>query len=118
MSKIKNEITQPGKSEATPQPSAPETIIHAQEPPSPDFLVALAGQEPNRRELEEYSEVIRVLRNEKKFTFREISKWLSRNGLVADHNAVYREYTRGMPPQYAQQEALEDEATEREEQGF
>jgi hypothetical protein len=110
--------TQPVKSEATPQPSAPETIIHAQEPPPPDFLVVLAEQEPNRRELEEYSEVIRVLRDEKKFTFREIAEWLNGNNVEGDHNAVYREYTRGLHPQVAEEEAMTDVAREREEQGL
>jgi hypothetical protein len=115
MAKTKNKKTQLAKPEATPQPSAPVTTVHEGEPGSPFFLLGLAEQEPNRRELAEYGAVIQVLRDEKKFTFREIASWLQGHNVEADHNAVYREYTRGMPDDVAYGEAVADEETEREE---
>jgi len=117
VAKTKIKKTQPAKPEARHQPSAPERIVPAQEAPSPGILLQMAEDEPNRRELMDYRDVIRVLRDEKKFTFREIAEWLGERGVVADHNAVYREYTRCMPPQYAQEEAVADDLREREEAG-
>jgi hypothetical protein len=118
MTKIKNKRTQPAKPEATPQPSAPaRTITHEGEPCPPDILFDLARQEPNRRVLDEYHDVIRVLRDEKKFTFREIAEWLDNHHVEADHNAVYREYTKAMPDDVAHDVALADEHTEEQESG-
>jgi len=118
MPKTKNKRTQPAKSEATPQPSAPVTITREVKPCPPEILLDLAEREPDRRALREYADVIQVLRDEKQFTFREIAGWLRRHDVEADHNAVYREYTRGMPPDVAQGEAMADEHTELEERGF
>jgi hypothetical protein len=115
MANTKNKRTQPVKPEATPQPSAPVTITHEGEPFPPDILLDLAEKEPNRRELVEYGAVIRVLRDEKKFTFREIAEWLKDYNVEADHNAVYREYTRCMPDDVAHGEAMADEEVEKEE---
>lgn len=115
MPKIKNKKTQPDKPEATPQPSAPVTITHEEEPFPPDILLDLAEKEPNRRELIEYANVICVLRDEKKFTFREIAEWLKNYNVETDHNAVYREYTRCMPEDVARDEAMADEELERNE---
>ena len=65
------------------------------------MLLERAEQESTRRALAEYSEVIRTLRDEKNFTFREIAEWLKDYNVEADHNAVYREYTKGMPEEIA-----------------
>ena len=54
----------------------------------------MARQEPDRREIDDNLDTIRHLRDEKGFTFREIAEWLTGNGLVTDHNAVYRAYTK------------------------
>jgi hypothetical protein len=116
--KMKNEKTQPVKPEATPQPSAPAVISHAGEPWPPDMLLDLAYKEPNRRALADYNPVIRILRDEKKFTFREIAEWLRNYHVEADHNAVYREYTKGMPDDVAHDEALVDEHLEKQSQGL
>ena len=118
MPKTKSKKTRAAKSEPKPQPSAPVTIVSAQDPPSPGVLMQMAEDEPNRRELIEYREVIGILRRQKKFTFREIAEWLGERGVVADHNAVYREYTRCMPPRDAQEEAVADDLREREEAGL
>jgi transposase-like protein len=79
------------------------------------MLLEMAEREPDRRPLVEYSDVICVLRDEKKFTFREIAEWLRERGVEADHNAVYRAYTRGMPVDAAYGEARADEELEMEE---
>jgi hypothetical protein len=67
--------------------------------------------------LSDYSAVIQTLRDEKNFTFREIAQWLEGHHVLADHNAVYREYTKGMPIELARDEALSDEEVEQEESG-
>jgi hypothetical protein len=104
--------TKTAKPEATRLPSESKvTIVTA------ESLLSLAVQEPPRRELAEFSEVIRVLRDDKGFTFREIAAWLSHYAFETDHNAVYREYTKGMHPNEAEAEAHEDMATEIEERG-
>jgi hypothetical protein len=63
--------------------------------PDPQKLQAEAKMEPPRRGLEDYHEVIRVLREEKGFSLREIASWLQDRGLQVDHNAVWRTYSRG-----------------------
>ena len=83
----------------------------------PDLLLERAEQESTRRALAEYSEVIRTLRDEKNFTFREIAEWLKDYNVEADHNAVYREYTKGMPEEIAISEVEADEHVEQEESG-
>lgn len=47
---------------------------------------------PKKRILEQYSHVIAILRDKKKFSFREIADWLDERGIECDHNAVYRQY--------------------------
>ncbi|HOX56934.1 MAG TPA: hypothetical protein P5205_12105 [Candidatus Paceibacterota bacterium] len=64
--------------------------------PSPQQLQAEAQKEPRRRGLEDYHETIRVLKEEKGFSLREIAAWLRERGLIADHNAVWRAYSKGM----------------------
>ena len=119
MAKNKIKKTQPVTPEATPRSPAPVTITtsHEGEPWPPDMLLERAEQEPNRRALAEYGAVIQVLRNEKSFTFREIAEWLKNYNVEADHNAVYREYTKGMPDDVAHDEAEADDQVEREETG-
>ena len=113
MPKKKIKEMQTAKPKATPKPSASNVIIVTRE-----SLLGLAAQEENRRELSEFSDVITLLRNEKNFTFREIAGWLSdHTGMQIDHNAVYREYTSGMPQQLAEVEEMSDKYTEWEESG-
>ena len=82
--------------------------------PHPDSLLMEAEQEPNYRDLAEYTSVIGKLR-EKGFTFRDIAEWLTERGVEADHNAVYRVYAKNMSDLEAMQEAQRDEDEEREE---
>ncbi len=62
----------------------------------PQQLKAEALKEPRRRGLEDYHEVIRVLKEEKGFSLREVAAWLRERGLDVDHNTVWRTYSKGM----------------------
>jgi len=63
----------------------------------PQQLRAEAQREPSRRGLTDYSDTIRLLREDKGFSFREIAAWLQQRGLNADHNAVWRAYSKTNP---------------------
>jgi len=82
--------------------------------PPPHYLLELARGEPDRKAIEDYAETIQVLRDEKNFTFREIADWLTENGIETDHNAVYREYTKGMSEREEQDVALREALEERD----
>jgi len=60
----------------------------------PQRLQAEAQKEPPRRGLGDYQETIRLLREEKGFSLREIAAWLRERGVNVDHNAVWRTYSR------------------------
>lgn len=78
----------------------------------PQQLRAEAEQEPRRRSLDDYREAIRVLREEKELSFREIAAWLLQRGLNADHNAVWRTYSKGAPAGYGQSTVERNERLE------
>jgi len=63
----------------------------------PKQLRTEAEKEPSRRGLEDYSETIRLLKEDKGFSFREIATWFQQRGLNTDHNAVWRAYSRAIP---------------------
>jgi hypothetical protein len=65
--------------------------------PDPQQLQAEAEKEPSRRGLDDYSQVIRLLKDDKGFSFREIAAWLQERGMKSDHNAVWRAYSKLMP---------------------
>ncbi|SRR6266498_560500 len=100
------------ESDTTPQ-AGTASVIHLEFPP-PEYLLERARGEPNRKLVEDYNDTIRVLRDEKGFTFREIADWLTENGVEADHNAVYRAYTKGMPESEVAQmdQQVEEESRE------
>jgi hypothetical protein len=83
-----------------PKPSDGAQVVELENPP-PDYLLEEAMKEPDRKLLEEYIQAIKVLRDNKRFTFREISEWLKQYGVIADHNAIYRAYIRHMSNQDA-----------------
>ncbi len=86
--------------------------------PPPEFVAEMARGEPNVRLIADYTEAIEILRDEKRFTFREIAQWLTdKFGIQADHNAVYRAYTKGMPEPDAIEAGLQDEEDERDAAG-
>jgi hypothetical protein len=60
----------------------------------PQQLQAEAQKEPRRRGLDDYRETIRLLKEEKGFSLREIAAWLQERGVNVDHNAVWRAYSK------------------------
>jgi transposase-like protein len=72
----------------------------------PDDLLEEAEQEPNHLDLDEYWQVIAKLR-EKGLTFREVAEWLAERNVHADHNAIYRVYTKHLSPDQAEAEERE-----------
>jgi len=82
--------------------------------PPPEALLREAEQEPDYRTLDEYSDTIETLR-EKGFSYREISEWLKERGVDADHNAVYRIYTKFMTEETLREEALREHYEDEEE---
>ena len=87
----------PKAEKAQLEPAAP-TVVTDDGPPPPEALFEMAQMEEERQVVEEYFATIRLLRDEKRFTFREIAQWLSENGVETDHNAVYRVYLRNFVP--------------------
>jgi hypothetical protein len=57
-----------------------------------------AEREADQRELADYRDTISNLRK-KGFSFREIGEFLSKRGVFADHNAVYRIFSKFMTPE-------------------
>ena len=99
--KLKSKGTEMGATSAvigseTPPSSEPTPSANLVKVPTPEYLLERARGEPNHKLLEEYKETIEELRNEKGFSFREISDWLTENGVEADYNAVYRVYTKNL----------------------
>jgi hypothetical protein len=83
--------------------------------PDPELVARAAAEAAAPRVLEDYSDAIEILRD-KKFTFREIAEWLVKNfGIQADHNSVWRAYTKSMNDYQAHEEAHADEELERDE---
>jgi hypothetical protein len=126
--KSKQRKLQKGQSElkASTQTVGPESQpVAAAEPghvsterldyPPPEYVAEMARGEPNVRLVEDYTEAIEILRDEKRLTFREIAEWLQQKfGIEADHNAVWRAYTKGLPENEAVAAAHEDEEDERD----
>jgi DNA-binding transcriptional MerR regulator len=65
--------------------------------PDPRELLIEAQSELANKDLSQYADVIRTLR-EKGFSFREIAQWLSKRGVPTDHNGVYRVFTTALHP--------------------
>jgi hypothetical protein len=60
----------------------------------PEQLRAEAENEKPRRGLDAYRETIRVLKEDKDFSFREIAAWFQQRGVNIDHNAAWRAYAK------------------------
>jgi len=83
--------------------------------PDPEVVARAAAEAPAPRVLEDYNQAIEILRD-KKFTFREIAEWLNKKfNIQADHNSVWRAYTKHMDDYGAHLEARADEELERDE---
>jgi len=90
----------PKAEQPNPPPAAPGVLASSSwpdsDPPLPEELLELAAEEVDRNLLIDYAAVIDTLREDKGFSFREIAEWLTKNGVPADYNSVYRLYTKGM----------------------
>ena len=64
----------------------------------PQQLRAEAQKEQPRQGLDAYVETIRLLKEEKGFSLREIAAWLQERSVNVDHNAVYRTYSKAIRP--------------------
>lgn len=82
--------------------------------PPPEALFLEAESEPDHRTLAQYTDSIRLLRD-KSFSYREIANWLSERGVAANHNGVYRVYTKSLSDYDAALEAEREADEEREE---
>jgi hypothetical protein len=85
----------------------------------PQQLQAEAQKEPRRRGLNDYRETIRLLKDEKGFSFREIAAWLQQRSLDVDHNAVWRAYSKEWQgsPLVARSEQSEQSERQRPSEG-
>jgi hypothetical protein len=103
----------PPAAEVKPEPQPVPNVVRGYAPP--EVVAEAAREEPNVRLVADYREAIAVLRDEKGFTFREIAEWLAKNfDIEADHNAVWRAYTKGADEYQAAMAAEVDERDERE----
>ena len=95
------------------EPGVIQTEVYGN--PSPEVVAEAARAEPNVKLVEDYAQAIRILRDEKRLTFREIAEWLKKRfDIETDHNAVYRVYTKGMHEMDAAMAAVADEEDERD----
>ena len=65
----------------------------------PQQLRAEAQKEQRRLGLDVYADTIRLLKDEKDFSLREIAAWLKERGVEVDHNAVWRTYSKSIRQQ-------------------
>ena len=89
--------TKPANSEESKSAVKPVRANQTADTPNPNAFLEEAKLEPKRVLMSDYSETITLLRNEKRFTFREIAAWLTERGIEADHSAVYRAYLAAIP---------------------
>jgi len=111
--KILPEVDSPTASETPAQVTNSGSTTASSMPP-PEWLFREAEQEPDFHSLSHYSDSIRLLRD-KGFSYREIAEWLSKRGVHADHNAVYRvhhnnlsDYDSYLEDQREDQEAMDE----------
>jgi hypothetical protein len=83
----------------TPSDSEETFEVPDDQLPSPKQLFEEAQLETNRRRLKVCIDTIRLLRNDKGFSFREIADWLTARGITSDHNSVYRAYMKSLTPE-------------------
>jgi hypothetical protein len=65
--------------------------------PPPEAFLEEAKKERRRKLILDHTGTIRVLRNEKKFTFSAIADWFNERGFQTDRSAVYRAYLLSIP---------------------
>ena len=75
----------------------PGTQAMRAECPEPEAFLTEAEKEPKRKLISDHLKTITTLRDEKRFTFREIAEWFRERGFETDHSAVYRAYLSAIP---------------------
>ena len=81
--------------------------------PDPVILKAEAEREAPRRGLESYLDTIRLLKEDKGFSYREIAAWLKQRGVTTDHNAIWRAYSKQASAHMSSQAVEQIEHSER-----
>lgn len=69
------------------------------EVPEPEAFLEEAKREPKQKLILDHIRTIRVLRDEKKFTFRAIADFFNKRGFATDHSAVYRAFLLSIKPE-------------------
>jgi hypothetical protein len=110
--KVKEPLSLPSQEVKTE--TQPALAVTERGNPLPEFVLREAMEEPDRTLVAEYGDSIRLLRDDKRFTFREIAEWLQERGIECDHNSVYREYTKRLSFQEEQEAAYRDAMDEEE----
>jgi hypothetical protein len=77
--------------------SETKTVVASTPIPDPAALADAAKQEKRVIAARDYSNVIDILRNEKRFSFQKIADWLNARGVPLDNNDVYRVYVANIP---------------------
>ena len=77
----------------------PGVAVAQSECPQPEGFLTEAKSEPKRKLLSDHERTIVTLRDDKRFTFREIAEWFNKRGFETDHSAVYRVYLGSVPPE-------------------
>jgi hypothetical protein len=77
--------------------SQPGVAVAQPECPEPEAFLVEAKKESKRKLLADHERTIVTLRDEKRFTFREIAEWFNKRGIETDHSAVYRVYLASIP---------------------
>jgi hypothetical protein len=94
--------TSKSKSKPTGGPvenTQPGVAVTQPECPKPEAFLTEAKSEPKRKLLSDHLMTITTLRDEKRFTFRDIDDWFNKRGFETDHSAVYRAYLGNIPPE-------------------
>ena len=107
--KSKNTKAKPAVSEQRKSAVESAPTKHENDVPEPNAFLEEAKREPKRKVITDHIETINVLRNDKRFTFREIAEWLTAKGFETDHSAVYRAYMAAVPEEQRHPEQSRDE---------
>ncbi len=88
------------------------TPLTASDVPNPEAFLDEAKREPKRKLILDHIKTIKVLRDEKNFTFSAIADWFIKKGFQTDRSAVYRAYLLAIPKE--QRDPKDDEYQEME----
>jgi hypothetical protein len=75
----------------------PPAAVAASDVPNSEAFLEEAKSEPKRKLILDHVKTIKVLRDEKNFTFSAIADWFMKKGFQTDRSAVYRAYLLAVP---------------------